>query len=114
MKFLENEFLIPVFIGCDGENNRVIREIYRKTGIRAHIFSENFSFFQRLFYRCHTVRPWREDFLKESLLAFARDIDEHYCLVIVLCDEKSRTFIDRYSREIECSFVVVDKNEILQ
>ena len=93
MNWLDHEYLVPVFIGNSDTVIRCAKDIKRKTGIRPHIFAEKFSFWQRIFFNCHTVKPQRYAFLSDSLIFFARELEKYAFPVIVKCDELSQDFV---------------------
>ena len=108
MDWLEHEYLVPVFIGNGNDIIKKAKDLKKKTGIRPHIFAENFSFWQRFVFCCHKVSPMRNEFMLESLKSFARELDRFAFPVIVKCDGYSAEFIDAFGEEIESRFLAVD------
>lgn len=106
MVWYEHEYLVPIFVGNSQEVINCARELKRKTGIRPHIFSDSFSFFQRIYFNCHKVYPLRNDFLLDSLKSFALESEKYYFPVIVKCDEFSERFVTECC-EIESYFLTV-------
>lgn len=111
MNWLEHEYLVPVIIGNDLEALKAAKAVYKATHIDAHLFAESFSFWQKLSHSCHRVDPMREEFLLESLLAFANNHEDYYYPVIIV-RECNKTFIEKYSDTIESTYVTVDVKEL--
>ena len=112
MNWLDHEYLVPVIIGNGKEAIKVARKIYRKSGRRAQIFAESFTFFQRLEFSCHTVFPMKESFVFESLLAFSRSLEEYFYPVIIVYDDFSQEIVDKNSDIIESAFLVRSYDEL--
>lgn len=106
MNILEHEYLVPVVLGNDPEAIRIAKKIYQKTKIRVHVFAEEFRISQRLLFSCHKVSPMRNALLADSLLSFARSLEEYYCPVLVVGENDLCEVIERYSEEIESAFLV--------
>lgn len=108
MDWTEHEFLVAVFIGNGDSVRRRARDLKRKTGIRPHIFAESFTFWQRLLYNCHTVKLTRRDFLLQSLIRFATELEKYDFPVIVMCDDFSSDFVRACGEDIECYYLAVN------
>lgn len=106
MIWYEHEYLVPVFVGNGKSVIGKAKDLKRKTGIRPHVFAEHFSLFQRICFNCHTVKPFRNEFLLESLVHFSREIEKYSFPVIVRCDEFSEGFV-KECEEIENYFLAV-------
>ena len=114
MNWLEHEYLVPIVIGNSHDAYVAAKRIYKASRIKAHIFAERFSFLQKMTYNCHTVSPMREEFLVESLKAFADSLEEFYCPIIVICNGGDKQFVEKYSSFLESSFVAVELNDLFK
>lgn len=114
MNFIDNEYLVPVFIGDCKETRRIERLLRRATGIRGHFFAEEFSFLRKLASGRYTVSPMRDAFLIQSLLSFSALLEEYYCPVIVVCGEEDRQIVGRIACEIESSYVIIESDALLR
>lgn len=112
MNWLEHEYLVPVIIGNGRDSLKAVKEIYKATGIKPHLFAEKFSFFQRLGYYCHAVSPMREEFLIDSLISFVSSLEEYYCPVLFFSND-NKEFITNFSEVIENAYVVINLEEVL-
>ena len=112
MNWLDHEYLVPVIIGNDREAIKAAKALYKVTHIDAHLFAESFSFLQKLSFNCHSVDPMRDEFLLESLLAFANNYEDYYFPVIIV-RECNKSFVERYSDAIEAAYVTVNVSELL-
>ena len=106
MMWYEHEYLVCVFVGNGKDVIERAKDIKRKTGVRPHIFADRFTLFQRLFFNCHTVKPQRTEFLRESLISFAREAEKYTFPVIVKCDDFSDAFVNSCD-DIECYYLAV-------
>lgn len=97
----EHEYLLPIILGNGKDAVSAAKKIYKKTGARVHLFASKFPFWQRAFYRCHTVDPMRNEFLLESLTSYLGSIEEFYCPVIIICDERIQRFVEQNSAAVE-------------
>ena len=108
MNFIDNEYLIPIFIGCSAENRRGASRVMKATGIRAHFFAPRFLPFDGLRFRCHKVLPFRDELISDSIVSFVGSIEEYYCPVIILCDDFGRQAVTRNSLQLECYCVAME------
>ena len=113
MDWLQHEYLVPVIIGNGQMAYKAAKKIYRITGIRAHIFAERFTLWERLFYYCHKVSPTSGDLLETSLISFAESLEEYLFPVIILCDGESQDFIRNYSKTVESAYIAVSYDDII-
>lgn len=111
MNILENQYIVPVFVGTCDETVRIARRLQKKTGIKANIFSNRFSFSQKLIFNCYKVSPFGDEWIKEALLDFSKRLEEYYCPVYIVCDEYSKKIADGFD-EIGCAYLVVDKETL--
>ena len=107
MNISEHEYLLPIIIGNGKDAISAAKKIYKKTGASVHLFASKFPFWQRAFYRCHTVDPMRDEFLLESLTSYLGSIEEYFCPVIIICDKYTQDLVDKYSDEVESACLVV-------
>ena len=112
MKFLDNEFFVPIYLSVSRSSLESAKYLRKNHGIIAHFFSEKFNIFQRLFYFCHYVKPFKSEFLAESLICFARDLEDHLCPVILICQESERRSIEKFSDELESRFIILDEKDL--
>ena len=114
MNFIDNEYLIPIFIGCSAENRRGASRIKTATGIRAHFFAPRFLPFDSLRYSCHKVFPLRDELISDSIVSFVNSIEEYYCPVILLCDDFARQAVKRNSVPLESACVAMEIEEFFE
>lgn len=108
MNLSEHEYLLPIIIGNDKGAIAAAREIHKKTGARVRLFAQRFSLWQRFCFECRTVDPMRDDFLLESLISYLGSIEEYYCPVIIICDERARGFVKNFSKSVESACLAVE------
>ena len=101
MNISEHEYLLPIIIGNGKEAVSAARRINKKTGARVHLFASKFPFWQRAFYTCHTVEPMRDEFLLESLTLYLASVEEYFCPVIIICDDRAQRFAEKHSAIVE-------------
>lgn len=111
MNHLSNEYAVPVMIGRDKTSS--LRGLLLKKGIRPHVFSDRFSPIQKLICHCHKVVPLEDEWLVESLLCFARELEEYQMPVFILNGARSKAFFALHSNILESAYVCVDADELL-
>ena len=109
MNILDNQYVIPVFVGKSEETFAIARKVYKKTGIKPHIFADRVPLFQRLIFNCHIISVENTEWLKEELLAFTNRFEEYYCPVLIICDDISKEISERFSEQIGASYLVLNK-----
>ena len=114
MNFIDNEYLIPIFIGCSAENRRGASRVMKATGIRAHFFAPRFLPFDGLRFSCHKVFPFRDELISDSIVSFVGSIEEYYCPVIILCDDFARQAVARNSALLESFCVAMEMEEFFE
>ncbi len=114
MNFIDNEYLIPIFIGCSAANRRGASRIMKKTGIRAHFFAPHFFPFDALSYKCHKVFPFREELISDRIVSFVNSIEEYYCPIILMCDDFARQVVMRNSVPLESACVAMEIEEFFE
>lgn len=112
MEYLDHEYLVPIIIGSGKNAAAAAKNIRKLTGAEVHLFSNGFSLWQRMLYRCHKVEPLKADFLQMSLKSFAESIEEYFFPVIILCGEDAEKILDEKSEYLESVFVIVRYDEI--
>lgn len=107
MNISEHEYLLPIIIGNDKNAVATARKIYKRCGARVHLFASKFPFWQRAFYRCHTVDPMRDEFLLDCLISYLGSIEEYFCPVIIICDDRAQSFVDNHSAIVESACLAI-------
>ena len=107
MNISEHEYLLPIILGNDKNAVSAARKTYKRCGVRAHLFAPSFPFWQRAFFKCHTVSPMRNEFLLESLTSFLGSIEEYYCPVIIICDDRAQNFVEQNSAVVESACMAI-------
>ncbi len=113
MNFIDNEYLLPIFIGSSRANLKIARRIRKQFGIKGHSFASCHGIRDRLTYRCHKVCPMRDELLALSLQAFYDQLEDYFCPVIVVCDEGARDMIARIRQEIEYAYIITEATALL-
>jgi hypothetical protein len=113
MKFLDNEFFVPIYIGTSRRALESANKLRKDLGIKAHIFSEKFNIFQRILYNCHIVKPIRPEFIFESLISFTRDLEDFFCPVILICEDSDNALIEQFRNELESRFIILDEKDFV-
>ena len=114
MNWIDHEYLVPVIIGGGAESSKAARKIYKLTKKRAHLFSQSFSWIQRLNTVCHKVDPWRDFLIVESLVAFAQSLEGYFYPVIIVCegDEVTKNLFEKHSERLESHFLLAKIDDI--
>jgi hypothetical protein len=111
MNFIDNEYLIPIFIGDSAANRKGASRIMKKTGIRAHFFAPRFLPFDGFRYSCHKVFPFRDELISDRIVSFVNSVEEYYCPIILMCDDFARQAVKRNSIPLESACVAMDIEE---
>ena len=114
MNLIDNEYLIPIFIGRSKQNVKIAKKIRKAVGIRSHLFTEKPSIGERLVFRCHRVDPMRPDFLMMSLQSFSDQLEEYFCPVIVVTDRLAKDLLCTIRESIEPLFVITDDEKLFE
>lgn len=113
MNFIDNEYLVPVFIGNSRVNLNMAKRIRKQLGIKGHAFAPSYNLFERLAFHCHKVSPMADELLVLSLQAFYDQLEDYFCPVIVICDERAGAVIARIRQEIEYAYIVTNGDALL-
>lgn len=108
-----NDYLIPVLIGRSACKISKAKDILRKRKVRPQIFAVKFSFFQRLLFDCHSVRPGKKFWIFQNLISYAEALDEYYTPAIIICDDADRAFLNKYSCELEKYYILIDFDDYI-
>lgn len=109
MSVFNDELAVPVIIGNHIE---IANQIYKSTKLRSHIFSKRFSLHERLFFHCHKLTSSSDIILQYSLISFAQGLDVGLRPVLILCDERSRTFAKKCADTIDAAYITVSSDEL--
>ena len=107
MFYHNNNYLIPILIGCTPRKRLLCREIIKIKNAKPHLFASRFAFFDRLFLKCHCYKPDKEIWLLSSLLSYAENLDEYFTPAIIIDDEDDVKFVEKFADELERYFVVI-------
>lgn len=113
MFYHNNEYLIPIIAGGSREAFDTARKIRIRRRQDAHIFAERFSIFKRIAYRCHKVYSEKDVWLLNSLIDFIELMEEPYCAALIVYDEKSRAFAQKYAEELEVRCLIIEEKDLL-
>lgn len=112
MNYLENDFLLPVIIGSDPNCTETAKRIYKSTKIKPHIFSDRFSWYQKLFFKCHKIFSFSHSVLCAELCSFPLRFEEYFTPILIICDERSENFVKAYSETIESAYITVKAEDL--
>ena len=107
MFYHNNNYLIPILIGSSPRKRALCREIIKVKNAKPHVFASRFTFYDRLFSKCHYYKPDQETWLLSSLLSYADNLDEYYTPALIIDDEDDVKFAERFADELEKYFVVI-------
>ncbi len=97
---LDNEYLVPIFVGCDKQNAKVAMQLRRRCGFESHFFASQFTVSQRIKFVCHRVAPFRFVFLEESLRDFSLSLPEYRCPLLIVCDPMADEFVKEHGKTL--------------
>ncbi len=113
MNFLENEHAAPVMLlGCQTSLGTTFL-IRKKTGLNIHLFSEQFSFGQKLYFKCHKIYVSKEMTSILSLLNFARKLPEHKTPILIY-DDFWNEFVRKNINILEETYIIIHLAQALQ
>ncbi len=112
MNYLENDFLLPVIIGSDKNCTETAKKIYQSTKIKPHIFSDRFSWYQRLFFKCHKIFSFSHLVLCAELSSFPSRFEEYFTPILIICDERAEKLVHACSESIESIYITVKAEDL--
>ena len=112
MDILEHEYLIPIVLVKEKETLKLVEKLKRITKQRIHVFSDNFSFWQRIRYTCHKVSFMNSELLVLDLINFSGKLEDYFFPVIIVCDQWAADFVSDNSETVESAFVAVNYSDL--
>ena len=85
--------------------------LMRLKRIRPHVFSDRFSLWQRIIFKCHRILPFEEEWIASSLATFAMELEEYYTPILLLTDVTSHTVANNRADVLGARFVIVDAED---
>ena len=115
MYYNNNEYSLPVVL-CSNMDNGALSamRLLRSRMTKPHVFSNKFSIFQRLLFKCHSIEPFSDESVFGTLVAFASELDEHYTPILILSDEVCGKMAERYTDELGAYFIIVNAEDFFE
>ena len=114
MCYFENEYMVPVLLGDKSRSLRLAKIIFKKYGVKPHVFGFSFTLFEKIKYQCHTFSSKADFIITASLLNFADSIAPYYTALLILCDEQAKELIGHENNILESAYICVYYQDLFE